>query len=1301
MKKRSLLLCMLSVLGFVFISGAGYAATAPDIEWQKSLGGSGSDGTYCTYSIQQTSDGGYIVAGWSASKDGDVTGNHGDSDYWIVKLDSTGGIVWQKSLGGSMGDSTYSIQQTSDGGYIVAGWSASNDGDVTGNHGDNDYWIVKLDSTGGIVWQKSLGGSSRDYATSIQQTSDGGYIVAGLSSSKDGDVTGNHGYSDYWIVKLDSTGGIVWQKSLGGSGYDEAFSIQQTSDGGYIVAGRSNSNDGDVTDHHGDNDYWIVRLNSTGGIVWQKSLDWAGSDAGYSIQQTSDGGYIVAGDSFRPYYSNRGDISGYHGLSDYWIVKLDSTGDIVWQKSLGGSGIDRAFSIQQTSDGGYVVAGESDSNDGDVTGNHGDNDYWIVRLNSTGGIVWQKSLGGSGYDVTHSIQQTSDGGYIVAGYSNSNDGDVTGNHGNYDYWIVKLAPDESGGGYSFTVDTSGLGLQNNALTITPGAAVNLSVKSNPSGASFTAIGLPVGLYLSSQGVLSGQTSIEGTYKVTITGSLNGAQRNVSFSLKVDNGDPVSDADDLMLSAVFSKIAYDRNLAAYKGVNIKGYVKDTSWSDVGKPIWNTTPDITYGKWFSDSASDSWVIKDTFDRPSSGMFAAAFDSADGKRRIIAYRGTELNPNFSSPDVWADLALSAGSANSQLEDAIEAYKNLTKDAMGRKILVTGHSLGGALAGYVSILNDVEAVSINGATGYAIDAAYSKNVNLALTFTGTEAWKFENHITNDVMGLNTNPLYDTLNLTVTGLNKNNHDTFEHTTLAPGLLAETKNHAATSFLAYDSKKFKMTSKTPVGHKGGVKDIHHNFPPIFKLYLGSSTDDVLDSNSNPIDSRVYAYGGGGDDNIWGSFYGDDLVGGSGDNHLEGFEGSDVYVITDGDYTINDPSGSSKIMLLGDAKINGPIIDDGDYYKAPLPKGHYIRVNKKRDVSSGALTVVDENGKELGEFKSGASFQSLGKIAAVYPTSKYLLVEGTVTLSVYDKNGVLKEKFSNNAKSNAYRDFGYFYMRTGAKPTITAALINGNYNLRIEGNSAAKYTIINFNDQDEPTTQLAVNVPLTLGVYLDTQSDFGANNVPFVIRDSLTGAEISRLTPIVTNLTEEKEPGVKETFTVTFDSQGGSAVAPINNVQSGAMIKYPVAPTLSGYSFRGWYKEASCINMWHFPIDVVTANTTLYAKWTPGTSIDTFTVTFNSQGGSAVTPISSAQYGAIIKTPTPPTRPNHTFGGWYKEASYTNAWDFSTDVVTADITLYAKWTANSTSSESGGGCSVGLGAIGLLLAIIVANKKTRG
>ena len=345
----------------------------PSVSWQKSLGGTGGDNANTS---QQTTDGGYIVAGVSASNNGDVTGNHGGQDVWVVKTDGIGNIQWQKSLGGTANEIAASIQQTSDGGYIFSATTESNDGDVSGNHGARDFWVVKLNTTGNIQWQKCLGGSQNDRSSCIQQTSDGGFIVSGTVQSTDGDVTGNHGFYDYWIVKLDAAGNMQWQKTLGGSGDDNSLSIRQTTDAGYITTGYSISTNGDVTGNHGDWDVWLVKLNGTGNIQWQKCLGGINAEAGYSVQQTADGGYIIAGFST----SNNGDVTGNHGAQDYWIIKTDSNGNIQWQKSLGGSFNDGATSIKQTTDGNYVIAGYTASTDGDITGNHGAQDFWIVKL---------------------------------------------------------------------------------------------------------------------------------------------------------------------------------------------------------------------------------------------------------------------------------------------------------------------------------------------------------------------------------------------------------------------------------------------------------------------------------------------------------------------------------------------------------------------------------------------------------------------------------------------------------------------------------------------------------------------------------------------------------------------------------------------------------------------------------------------------------------------------------------------------------------------------------------------------------
>lgn len=396
-------------------------AQAPSIEWQKSLGGTGQEYGYC---IKQTTDGGYIVVGESVSPNGGmITNNHGSYDSWVVKLNAAGAVEWQKSFGGSDYDRASSVQQTVDGGYIIVGMTYSNNFDVTSHYGSSDVWVVKLSSTGVLEWQKALGGSSVDEGLSIQPTSDGGYILCGVTFSTNGVVTTPTGG---WIVKLNNTGTIQWQRGIG----SYMNCIQQTTDGGYIAAGYSNG-------PLGGYDYHIVKLNSSGTTQWQKYYGGTSSDTAEEIQQTTDGGYIVVGTTD----SSNTDVTQNNGSSDYWVLKLNNLGELQWQKALGGSTFDYGKSVQQTTDGGYIVCGYVVSTDGLVTGNHGDADYWVVRLDNLGSVLWQKTLGGIGTDWGQSIQQASDGGYIVAGTTGSWDGDVTMQYGDRDFWVVKLSPD--------------------------------------------------------------------------------------------------------------------------------------------------------------------------------------------------------------------------------------------------------------------------------------------------------------------------------------------------------------------------------------------------------------------------------------------------------------------------------------------------------------------------------------------------------------------------------------------------------------------------------------------------------------------------------------------------------------------------------------------------------------------------------------------------------------------------------------------------------------------------------------------
>ncbi len=441
---------LLIVFTIFFASSLFGQSKIPHIIWAKSYGGTDVDQAL---SISQTIDNGFIISGESFSADGDISSHHGETDNadcWIVKTDSIGTLHWEHSYGGLGVEYAYSIKQTPDGGYIFAGYSGDVGGDVTSNHGGEDFWIVKIDSAGVIEWQKSYGGSKDEEAYSVDLTSDGGYIVTGFSLSIDGDVTGHHGatdMADVWVVKLEHSGKLVWQRSLGGTFVDIGHSAHETPDHGFIIAGEGSSNDGDETHGHLGG-FWIVKLDSAGALIWQKSYGGVTpvNDICYDMQVTKDGGVIAVGST----YSNDGDVIGNHrpGTADFWIIKTDGNGNLIWKKDYGGDESDIAQSVVQTYDGGYIVGGYTASTDGDIPFNHGDNDYWIMKLDVNGNLEWQKTLGGTGGDYGSSIIQTRDSGFVIAGTSDSDDGDVKDHHFHEDYWVVKLGYDSPLGVHS-------------------------------------------------------------------------------------------------------------------------------------------------------------------------------------------------------------------------------------------------------------------------------------------------------------------------------------------------------------------------------------------------------------------------------------------------------------------------------------------------------------------------------------------------------------------------------------------------------------------------------------------------------------------------------------------------------------------------------------------------------------------------------------------------------------------------------------------------------------------------------------
>ncbi len=498
----------------------------PPIAWQNTIGGSGSDRVY---SMDGTLDGGYILAGSSYSNiSGDKTentiGETLQSDYWVIKLDSLSNIEWQNTLGGNANDIATSIAQTIDGGYIVGGTSPSSiSGDKTENSDASDYWILRLDNLGNIIWQNTIGGDFGEYGTVVRETFDGGYLVGGYSDSNiSGDKTENRIGTgpDYWIVKLDSLGNVMWDNTIGGSASDELRSLEETTDGGYIIAGSSYSNiSGDKTENcFGIDDYWVLKLDPIGNIEWQNTLGGSGTDYLTSIKQTSDGAYILGG-------SSESNISGDKseniiGLPDYWIVKLSSTGEIEWDNTIGGTGDDVLWSLIQTTDEGFAGVGYSVSNiSGDKTENNqgGSYDYWLVKLDNGGVVEWDNTIGGSSWDEPLSIVETFDGGYAIAGSSNSGlSGDKTETtQGNYDYWIVNLSCEVPCDPETIAISASG------PTTFCQGGSVNLNATYSGATVQWKKDGIDI------LGATSSMYTVtqKGAYTATTTGDCGSTNSN--------------------------------------------------------------------------------------------------------------------------------------------------------------------------------------------------------------------------------------------------------------------------------------------------------------------------------------------------------------------------------------------------------------------------------------------------------------------------------------------------------------------------------------------------------------------------------------------------------------------------------------------------------------------------------------------------------------------------------------------------------------------------------------------------------
>lgn len=408
------------------------------ISWAKTFGGSAKD---VAISVINTTDGNILILGTTASIDGDIIDkNSQENDYWLTKLDQQGNTLWAKTYGGTDDDVGQEVIELSDGNIAIVGYSKSSDGDASNNEGFHDNWILKLDHSGNILWEKSFGFSGHDHAYSLLETHDGGFFMSGFldvtSSGGAGSTTrgaNRHGVGEFWCHKLDAQGNIEWRKYFGGSSNDRAYGAVQSNDGGYVVTGLSESNDFDITNAYGSYDYWVVKLDANGNMVWETSIGGSEIDQSRAIVTTNDNGYLILGNSF----STDGVITANYGGSDVMITKLNANGAVSWSKNYGGSNFDFGTSIKKASNG-YLVTGYTQSIDIDVNENKGDNDFWIFKINEFGNISWQKTFGGSGLDFCHDVIETIDNTIIIVGETESNDFDIPENKGLKDALIIKI-----------------------------------------------------------------------------------------------------------------------------------------------------------------------------------------------------------------------------------------------------------------------------------------------------------------------------------------------------------------------------------------------------------------------------------------------------------------------------------------------------------------------------------------------------------------------------------------------------------------------------------------------------------------------------------------------------------------------------------------------------------------------------------------------------------------------------------------------------------------------------------------------
>ena len=404
----------------------------------QTFGGSQND---VFQSIKSTNDGGYIAVGHTQSSDFDVDFKTNNSfDFWIVKFNTDDSISWNKTFGGSDDDRATDVIQLNDGSFIITGFSRSANVDVSSNAGNYDFWTIKLDANGNLLWEKSFGFSGADQAYTLHKTNDGNILIGGSLDVTASGGQGNsrssakHAGGDYWLIKIDANGNQIWSRYFGGLFTETLTGIEETDAGNYILTGYTDSNDTDISNNIGSYDFWIVKVSANSDLIWEKNFGGTQIDEAFAICKTTDNHFLIAGNS----RSDDVNLSENYGSSDVWIIKIDVDGNLIWQKNYGGSSFENALAIIPSTNGGFYATGSSRSSDIDVTNNNGNKDVWILKIDANGNLENQNTVGGSNLDEANSLTELINGDLILAGFSQSSDGVILENKGFSDALLIKI-----------------------------------------------------------------------------------------------------------------------------------------------------------------------------------------------------------------------------------------------------------------------------------------------------------------------------------------------------------------------------------------------------------------------------------------------------------------------------------------------------------------------------------------------------------------------------------------------------------------------------------------------------------------------------------------------------------------------------------------------------------------------------------------------------------------------------------------------------------------------------------------------